>query len=74
MNYGVMRNLISSNLKDHTFKFIVIPDAGHHVYIDNAPYFNEAMKQALQKGNFDDLLIELKEYQSSSGPLRPVMR
>jgi pimeloyl-ACP methyl ester carboxylesterase len=61
MDYNAMRKIQRSVLPK--LEIVLLPDAGHHVMVDNVFHFNCAVYQAIHKGTMKELMEELKIYQ-----------
>jgi len=61
MDYPTMRSLQQS--LPHKIEIILLPEAGHHVYIDNCLDFNRAVVMAGIDGSMKKLVKELRQVQ-----------
>jgi len=61
MDYPTMRNI--QQTLPNSIEILLVPDAGHHVYIDNFSTFNRAVATACLSGTLADLIEEFADSQ-----------
>jgi len=55
---------LKTMLTAHKIEVLLLPRAGHHVYIDAAEYFNRAVCSAGLSGTMADVIADLAEFQT----------